>query len=67
VVIVNGFLAVAQQILATLHAKGLGMWQVLSAIAANRPLPARDVIIYTAVFAVLLTVIAPKILKKVTK
>jgi hypothetical protein len=62
----NGILAWLQQAVSILHAKGAGMWQVLSAIAANRPEPARTVIIYTLALAVLLA-FAPKIIRKVTK
>ena len=49
--------------LAWLHVKASALWNVLSAIASNRPLPARDVIVYTLVFAALLAV-TPRVLKK---
>ena len=63
----NGFLVAAQQALAVVHAKAAALWTVLSAIAANKPLPARDVIVYTAVFAVLLTVVVPRLPKLLAK
>jgi hypothetical protein len=63
---VNGILAFAQQVFDFLRVQATALWGVLSAIATNRPEPARTVVIYTIVLAVLLA-FAPKIIKKVTK
>ena len=62
----NGVLAFAQQALAWLGTQVSALWNVLSAIAVNRPEPARTVVVYTVALAVLLA-FAPKIIRKVTK
>jgi hypothetical protein len=66
VVIVNGILAFAQQALAWLGTQAAALWNVLSAIAANKPEPARNVIVYTVALVVLVIAI-PKIVKLVSK
>jgi hypothetical protein len=63
---VNGVLAFAQQAFAWISTQATALWSVLSAIASNRPEPARTVAVYTIVLAVLLA-FAPKIIKKVAK
>ena len=59
----NSFLALLQQAFDVMRAQASALWNVLSAIAANKPEPARNVLVYTAAFVVLL-VFAPKIIKK---
>jgi len=63
---VNGVLAFAQQAFTWLATQATALWNVVSAIAANKPAPARQVVVYTLALAVLLA-FAPKIIKKVTK
>ena len=62
----NGILAFLQQAVDFLHVQAAALWNVASAIAANRPAPARTVVVYTLALAVLLA-FAPKIIKKVAK
>ena len=62
----NGALAFAQQALAWLGTQATALWNVAAAIAANKPAPARTVVVYTLALAVLLA-FAPRIIKKVTK
>ena len=62
----NGFLALMQQFAQWTGTQATALWNVVSAVAANRPAPARQVVIYTLALAVLLA-FAPKIIKKVTK
>ena len=62
----NGFLALMQQFAPWTGTQAAALWNVASAIAANRPAPARTVVVYTLALAVLLA-FAPKIIKKVAK
>ena len=50
-------------LLAWLHAQASALFATFGNVAANRPEPARQVVVYTLVFAALLAV-APRILKK---
>ena len=59
----NEALAMLQQAFDILRAQATALWNVLSAVAANKPEPARNVLVYTAAFVVLL-VFTPKIIKK---
>ena len=59
----NGFLATVQQAADVLHAQAVALWGMIAAIAANRPEPARNVIVYTLVLIALLAV-TPRIIKK---
>ncbi len=62
----NGFLAFVQQALDIVRTQAAALWNVLSAIAANKPAPARTVVVYTLVLAGLLFLV-PKIIKLIGK
>ena len=59
----TAFLATLQQAAVWVHAQVAALWNILSAIGANRPEPARNVVVYTLASAVILAV-APTIIKK---
>ena len=63
----NGFLAMLQQVYDVVRTQAAAAWNVLSAIAANKPEPARNVIVYTVVLVLLAVFVAPRIIKAVTK
>ena len=56
----NGALAMLQQVIGWTGAQATALWNVLAAVTANRPAPARSVAEYLLVFAVLI-VLAPRI------
>ncbi len=58
----NELLAMAQQALSWLGNQATALWNILAAVASNRPAPARQVAEYLVVFAVLI-VLAPRIAK----
>jgi hypothetical protein len=63
---VNGFLALLQQVFDVARTQAAALWNVLSAIAANKPEPARNVVVYTVVLVVL-AIAVPKIIKLIGK
>ncbi len=63
----TGFLAFLQQAGNVVGTQAAALWNVLSAIAANKPEPARNVIVYTAALVVLAVLVVPRIVKAVTK
>lgn len=64
--ILNSLPVPLQQALAWLGSQARALWNVASAIIANRPEPARNVVAYTLALAVLLA-FAPKIIKLISK
>jgi hypothetical protein len=62
----TGFLALLQQVFDVARTQGAALWNVLSAIASNKPEPARNVIVYTLALVALLFLV-PKIVKLVSK
>lgn len=62
----NGFLAFLQQALGLLVTQARQAGDVLAAITSGRTAPARQVALYTLVLLALL-MLAPRILKKLTK
>jgi hypothetical protein len=63
---VNGLLAFLQQAVGWLGGQARQAWNVASAVAAGHTAPARQVALYTLVLLALL-LLAPRILKKLTK
>jgi hypothetical protein len=64
---VNGLSAFLQQAFDILRTQAAALWNVVSAIIANKPEPARNVVVYTAALVVLAVFALPRIIKAVTK
>lgn len=63
----NGFLALLQQVFDVARTQAAALWNIMSAIVANKPEPARNVIVYTVVLVVLAVFALPRIIKAVAK
>ncbi len=63
----NGLSAFLQQAVNVTATQAAALWNVASAIAANKPEPARNVIVYTVALVVLAVFALPRIVKAVTK
>ena len=62
----NGILDQLQQVFDLVRTQAAALWNTGSAIIANRPEPARTVVIYTLVL-IALAFVVPKIVKLVSK
>jgi hypothetical protein len=64
---VNGLSAFLQQAFDILRTQAAALWNVVSAIIANKPEPARNVIVYTVALVVLAVLGIPRLIKLISK